>query len=231
MLGILIMSACSNSSPDETKKENNKESNAISQCLADKDYKYEELLTKSDIAKYVHIDESSYKKEISKTEGKYGSCTYSWESSRPHTESVIAGHKVKMQDNNKVTVKMLDFYTDKDLEKNEKESAIDLFDISYKKLSQVEYEEMMANIKEKIGDKPKDLAQVEKMMDSRMKFKYELIDNLGDRAYWKWNNFGIELIVLVGNARFTIESKTTGEAETSLEHAVHFAKEVLAKCK
>lgn len=53
------------------------ESNAINKCLADKDYKYEELLTKTDIAKYVNIDEPSYKMDISSTKGKYGSCVYS----------------------------------------------------------------------------------------------------------------------------------------------------------
>jgi len=205
-------------------------SNAISQCLADKDYDYGALLTKADIAKYVNIDEASFKKEISSTKGKYGNCTYSWESGRPKMEKVIAGRDVKLSDPNKVVIKLLDFYTQEDLEKNKQDSAIDLFDMGYKKLSQEENNEILANLEKKLGDKPEDLARAKKMMESRMDFTYKPIDNLGDRAYWKWNDYGIELVVLTGNARFTILSKTTGEPETSLDHAIHFAKEVLAKC-
>lgn len=225
LFAICILSACAGTG------DNGQKSSAISQCLEDKDYQYETLLTKADIAKYVTIDEASFKKEISPTKGKYGSCTYSWESGRPKIEKAIAGRDVKLSDPNQVTIKLLDFYTDEDLERNQQESAIDLFDMGYKKLSQEEYNKILANIEKRLGDKPKDLARAKKMMESRMDFTYKLIDNLADRAYWKWNDYGIELIVLTGNARFTILSKTTGKPETSLEHAVDFAKEVLAKCE
>jgi len=225
LFAICILSACAGTG------DNGQKSSAISQCLEDKDYQYETLLTKADIAKYVTIDEASFKKEISPTKGKYGSCTYSWESGRPKIEKAIAGRDVKLSDPNQVTIKLLDFYTDEDLERNQQESAIDLFDMGYKKLSQEEYNKILANIEKRLGDKPKDLARAKKMMESRMDFTYKPIENLGDRAYWKWNDYGIELIVLTGNARFTILSKTTGKPETSLEHAVDFAKEVLAKCE
>jgi len=143
---------------------------------------------------------------------------------------VIAGRKIKLSNPNQVIIKLLDFYTDEDLERNEQKSAIDLFDMGYKKLSQEEYNEILANLEKKLDNKPEDLARAKKMMKSRMDFTYKPIDNLGDRAYWKWNDYGIELVVLTGNARFTILSKTTGKPESSLEHAVNFAKEVLAKC-
>lgn len=226
-----IMSACAgsggtSSSTDETSAK----SEAVSQCLAAKDYQYEALLTKADIAKYVNMDESSYNKKVSPTKGKYGSCTYSWDSDRPRIESEVMGRTIKRLDNNQVTIKMLDFYTDEDLERNQQESVIDLFDMGYKKLSQAEYDKSLANLEKKLGDKPKDLARAKKMLDSRMNFKYKTVDDLGDRAYWKWSDYGVELIVLIGNSRFTIESKTTGEPESSLEHAVKFTKEVLAKC-
>ena len=224
MFVVILFSACAG------KGDNEQKSDAISQGLADKDYDYEALLTKADIAKHVNIDESSFKKEISATKGKYGNCTYSWESGRPKMEKVIAGRDMKLPDPNKVVIKLLDCYTEEDIEKNEQKSAIDLFDMGYKKLSQAEYDELLANFEKKLGDKPKELAQAKKMMESRMDFTYKPIDNLGDRAYWKWNDYGIELVVLTGNARFTILSKTTGKPESSLEHAVNFAKEVLAKC-
>lgn len=226
MFVVILFSACAG------KGDNEQKSDAISQCLADKDYDYGALLTKADIAKHVNIDESSFKKEISATKGKYGSCTYTWESDRPEKDiiSKVTGAVHKRPDKNKVTIKTLDFYTQEDLEKNKQDSAIDLFDMGYKKLSQEENNEILANLEKKLGDKPEDLARAKKMMESRMDFTYKPIDNLGDRAYWKWNDYGIELVVLTGNARFTILSKTTGEPETSLDHAIHFAKEVLAKC-
>lgn len=226
MFVVILFSACAGKGGNEHKSDD------ISQCLADKDYDYEALLTKADIAKHVNIDESSFKKEISATKGKYGSCTYTWESDRPEKDiiSKVTGAVHKRPDKNKVTIKTLDFYTQEDLEKNKQDSAIDLFDMGYKKLSQEENNEILANLEKKLGDKPEDLARAKKMMESRMDFTYKPIDNLGDRAYWKWNDYGIELVVLTGNARFTILSKTTGEPETSLDHAIHFAKEVLAKC-
>src|SRR5690606_22203224 len=116
----------------------------ISECLAAKDYKYEAVLTKADIAKHVSIDESSYEMDISSTKGKYGSCVYSWESDRPEKEitSKATGTIYKRPDMNQVTIKMLDFYEDSDLKLHEQETAIDLFDQGYKKLSQAEYDEL-----------------------------------------------------------------------------------------
>lgn len=224
MFVVILFSACAGKGGNEHKSDD------ISQCLADKDYDYEALLTKADIAKHVTIDEASFEMKISPTKGKYGSSTYSWESGRPKMEKVIAGRDMKLPDPNKVVIKLLDFYTQEDLEKNKQDSAIDLFDMGYKKLSQEENNEILANLEKKLGDKPEDLARAKKMMESRMDFTYRAIDNLGDRAYWKWNDYGIELVVLTGYAKFTILSKTTGEPETSLAHAIHFAKEVLAKC-
>ncbi len=227
MLGLSIFLACAG------KGENEQKSDAISQCLADKDYQYKTLLTKADISKYVTIDEPSYKMKISSTKGKYGSCVYSWESNRPEKEIVskATGATFNRPDKNQVTIKMLDFYTDEDLERNKQESAIDLFDQGYKKLSQAEYDELLANFEKKFTNQPERLAQAKKMLESRMKFTYKPIDNLGDRAYWKWTDYGVELVVLIGRARFTILNKTTGAPETSLDHAILFCKEVLAKCE
>lgn len=226
-----IILACSGSNSTETEPE--MLSNSISSCLESKDYKYETLLTKADIVKHVNIDESSFKQEISTTKGKYGSCVYSWKSERPDKEIVskVTGATFKRPDMNQVTIKMLDFYTDEDLATHKQETAVDLFDRGYKKLSQTEYEELLANFEKELGEKPKELAQAKKMLESRMKFEYKAVDNLGDRAYQKWTNYGIELVVLTGNAKFTILNKTTGSPETSLDDAVNFAREVLAKCR
>lgn len=231
--GLLSCSNTGNADTDKTYTDKARtEFNAISQCLEDKNYQYETLLTKADIAKYVPIDEASFKEDIASRKDKYGSCVYSWTSDRPEKEIVskATGATFKRPDRNKVTIKLLDFYTDKDLKTHNQDSPADLFDQGYKKLSQAEYDELLANLEQKLRDKPEDLARAKKMLDRRMKFKYKPVETLGDRAYWKWTDYGVELVVLAGRARFTILSKTAGDPETALEHATHFAREVLAKC-
>lgn len=204
----------------------------ISKCLIAKDYKYEELLTKADLAKHVVIDESSYKMNVSNIKGVYGSCSYEWASNRPDLEIEVAGQIIKGPDKNRVKITKLDFYTDQELKLYTQESAISLFDQSYKKLSQQEYNELLANLEKEYANSPTDFKQAKGFLDQRMKLTFEPVQNLGDRAYWKWNDtYGIELVVLSGVARFTIEAKLSAQANSSLESAVKFAKEVLAKCK
>ena len=132
-------------------------------------------MTKADIAKHVSIDESSYKEDISSTKGKYGSCVYTWESDRPEKEitSKVTGSVFKRPDKNQVTIKMLDFYEDSDLKLYEQDAAIDLFDQSYKKLSQAEHDKLLANMKKKLANNPDGFEKAKKMMDARMKFTAE----------------------------------------------------------
>jgi len=167
LVSASMMSACSStgeSSTESSTESATESSNAISECLASKDYQYQELLTKADIAKHINIDEASFEKNVSSTEGKYGSCIYRWKSDRPDKEitSRVTGAVQQRPDKNQVTIKLLDFYTDKDLERNKQESVLDLFDQGYKKLSQTEYDELLANFEKKLGDKPEDLAQAKK---------------------------------------------------------------------
>lgn len=197
-----MMTSCSDGSEKATENVSNETVRTSSKtagtgiCLADKDHKYEELLTKTDISKHVSIDESSFKQKISSPKGKYGACVYSWESDRPETEMEVSGKKFKRPDRNQITIKMLYAYTDRDLKRYEQEGALALFDQSYKKLSQEEYDQILSDMEKKLSTNPKAIEDAKKMMDSRLKFTYEPVEKLGDRAYWKWNNnFGIELIV------------------------------------
>ncbi len=221
----MLFVACSD------KKENLIEEKGIDACLMAKNYKYEELLTKSDIAKHVTIDEGSYKADVSPTRGEYGSCSYEWHSNRPDIPMELLGQVISVPDKNRVTLKMLGFYTDGELKRYSQASAIDLFDQTYKKLSQQEYQELLENLAKEYANDTPGYEQAKRFLDARMEFTFEPVANLGNRAYGAWDEeHGITLVVLAGAAYFTIESKTTGEATTSLEHAVHFAKEVLAKC-
>lgn len=203
----------------------------VTNCYIAMDYKYEDLLTKADIAKHVNIDESSYKMIVSPIKGPYGSCSYEWLSDRPDLEIEVSGMKIKGPDKNRVNITQLDFYTGSDGELSSQASALALFDQSYKKLTQQEYNDHLASLKKEYANDPVKFDQAKGFLDARMNLSYELVDQLGDRSYWKWDqDHGIELVVLIGATRFTIETKVTAEALTSLDVAVNFAKEVLAKC-
>lgn len=207
------------------------EANAVTQCLLAKDYKYEELLTKVDILKHVSIDESSYKMDVSTIRGEYGSVIYDWNSNRPDLQTEILGQIINHPDKNRVSVKRLKFYSENELELYSHETFLSLFDMSYKKLSQQEYNELLSNLQKEYANDQTGYLKAKEFLDLRMTLTYEPVNNLGDRAYYRWNqDHGIELIVLVGSSHFTIESKTSGDKNIALNHAVLFAKEVIAKC-
>lgn len=227
LCGLLIFfTSCSNKDVVEYS------GSQIGKCLMAKDFEYEKLLTKADVTKYVAIEEASYKMKTSAIKGQYGYCSYEWLSDRPDLELEVAGQLIKGPDKNRVKLTMLDFYTDDDLKLYSQPSALALFDQSYKKLSQAEYDELLANLKKEYAGDAAGYQQAKGFLDVRMNFTFRPVENLGDRAYWKWHDtHGIELVVLSGASRFTIESKTSGDAETAMKHAVNFAREVLAKCE
>lgn len=224
---VTLSLACSGKDNDVSN-----ETNALSKCLMSKDYKYEDLLTKADIAKHVTIEESSYKIDISSIKGDYGSCKHEWASDRPDLEMELLGQLIKYPDMNRVTLKGLHFYSEAEIKLYNQSSALTLFNQTYEKLSQEEYNRLLANIEKEYANDPNGLATAKKFFDARMEFTYQPISNLADMAYWKWHaEYGIELVVLVGTAHFTVESKTSADKNTALDHAIKFAEEVLKKCE
>lgn len=201
-------------------------------CFKAMDYDYEALLSQADIEKHVSIDAATFKKTVSSTKGKYGSCDYSWKSDRPDIQLEISGMTIQQADRNRVAIKMLDFYDHEDLKRYNQESVTNLFDQGYKVLSPEEYEGLLANLQQQFAGSPEKLEQAKGFLDARMTSAYTPLDGLGDRAYWKWSdNHGIQLVVLHGPTQFTIETKLSAEAQPSLDAAVQFAKAVLGKCK
>jgi len=91
------------------KDEKSEGDDGIARCLMSKDYRYEELLTKADVAKHTSIDEGSYTMEISPTKGSYGSCRYQWDSDRPPIDMKLLGQTISVPDQNFVVLKHLDF--------------------------------------------------------------------------------------------------------------------------
>ena len=151
----------------------------VSVCLRGDDIRYQDLLTRDDLLRYLPIDSSSLTVKIAPFYSEYGWVCYEWKSNRPDREMELWGERIRIPDINRVTLKFLQF---------------DLL----------------------------------KRVDST---GYRQFDNLGDRSYWRWDRSqGIELIVEVGAARFTIETNVDAAQDSDLEKAVYFARQVLAKC-
>jgi len=198
-------------------------------CFQNFNYQYETLLAKADISKHLPIDEATYKLDVSPTKGQYGSATYSWSSDRPDFPVVILGYTFMQPDLNRAELTQLHFYDAKELELYSQESVIELFDIGYRKLSDAEVKEMRENLEREYAGDPAGLEQAHKFLDARLSFNYERVE-VGDRAYWSWDQYGLELNVLAGTVSFSLRSKFSSEAATTLPIAVALAKEILAKC-
>ncbi|WP_262247984.1 hypothetical protein [Parapedobacter soli] len=219
-----LLAACSKS--DTGPKWNDK----LGSCLQNFDYQYEKLLTKADIGKHIDIDEATYKLEVSAMKGQYGNATYSWNSDRPDVEMELLGHTIMTPDKNRAELTQLHFYNAKELELYSQQSVIDLFDIEYRKLSDAEVKEMRENLEREYAGDPAGLEQAHKFLDARLDFDYKRVEQLGDRAYWTWGDYGLELNVLAGTASFSLRTKFSADAETTLSITVALAKEILAKC-
>lgn len=222
LLFLLINFSCK-----ENKIVENHTFSSENNCLKDKNYQYENILTKEDIAKHTQIDEASYKREISPTQGKYGSCSYSWKSDRPDLVVEILGQNISGPDLNRVNIKLLDFYS----EDQSQQEILEILDRSYKKLSEEEYQNLLSKLEKEYQNNSEELERAKGFLEARKNLVYQSDNSVGDRAYWKWSDeYGIELIVLKGNTQFTIECKTAADKETNLKTALNLAKEILAKC-
>lgn len=199
-------------------------------CFQNFDYQYEKMLTKADVNKHITIDEASYKLDVSSIKGQYGNATYSWNSNRPDVEMELLGQKFMVPDQNRVEFTQLHFYNAKELELYSQQSVIDLFDIEYRELSDAEVKEMRENLERQYASDPTGLEQANKLLDARLNFNYKRLDQLGDRAYWSWGQYGLELNVLAGTASFSLRTKLSAEAATTLPITVALAKEILTKC-
>ena len=204
----------------------------ISDCLAKFNHKYEDLLTAADVTKHIPIDEASFKQDISTHTGTYGSCSYKWDSDRTTTMEILPGHVYEMPEYNRAEIKLLSFYKPSDLELYNQSSIIELFDIGYRKLEDDEYAEMLTNLERAYAGKPEELETAKNLLEIRRNFNYTFVEGLGSSAFHKWHDeYGIELVVLVGAANFTIATKVSADKQVNLDLAIALAREVMAKCK
>ncbi len=225
IIAAFVLAACSKDNPAP------KLDDKFGSCLQNFDYQYEKMLTKADIGKHLTIDEATYKLDVTTMKGQYGSATYKWDSDRPAFPVEVLGYVFMQPDPNRVEFTQLHFYDAKELELYNQQSVIDLFERGYKKLSDAEVKEARESLDKHYADDPAGLAQAHELLDARLTFNYHLVEQLGDCAYWSWGQYGLELNVLAGTASFSLRTKFSAEAETTLPIAVALAKEILAKCQ
>lgn len=215
-------SSGTNSETKSEKVSTNDNTNSYECLLKFKD-NYEGLLSKDDFTSVYPIDFSTAKKEL--RSGSYGEYIYRWPSDRPDINLEISGMKMKNPDQNTLGVNMLSFYS----EDSKLKSNRDNFNMGYKELSQKELDQIDTNLdkeNEDIKKTGKDLLKV------RAKSSWEFVDNLGSSAWYKWNeNYGGELAVLAGKAKFYVVIKISNDPDENRDLAKNLAQKILDKCK
>lgn len=210
---------------------NNEVETAAGLCLRSLNYDFPKILSKEDIKKHSSIDETSFEQDVYNSSGRYGYITYQWKSDRPDGVIDINGTLVPVPDKNMVQFKFLSFYEKSDLDLYNHETILSLFDIEYKKLSEEEVAAMKKNLESHYANNPSELKNALDLLEQRLQFNYTPLENLGDRAYWKWDEKeGLSLSVLTGTATFTLNTKVSVDKETNLSVATNIAREIMGKC-
>lgn len=226
---VFVMFACnsgnkesSGATSDGNNKVSNKESGKTYNCLKKYQDDYKGLLSKEEIASVYPVDFDKAEEEL--RSGSYGEYIYQWPSDRPSFTMEVSGMKMELPDQNTIGIKMLSFSSDDIGLKSIKGT----FDMGYKELSDAELEKIQANL-----DKQNEETQKtgKKLMKKRTKMKFDFVDGLGSSAWYKWNeNYGGELAVLAGRAKFNIVTKISSDPEENKQVAKKLAEKVLAKC-
>lgn len=197
---------------------------ATSDCLEMFNYDYSRMVTIEDIRKHHAIDLSTIEKKDGGIKGEYGSVLYTWASDRPDLDVKVSTMSIKVPDVNTVGVKMLSFYDDGSAE------TVKSFSIAYRELSEEELKTMNDNLESRYSDSA-ELENAKSLLKARTNRNFELVEGLGTRAYWKWGEqYGGELITLVGRSSFTIVTKISDDPNQNLELARKLAQEVINKC-
>ncbi len=200
-----------------------KEDGKTYDCLKAFEADYAKLLTKEEMNSVSPFDMEKAKKDL--RSGSYGEHKYRWESDRAPIETTLLNQTIKGPDYNTIGIANLSFYEDNsDLKSNR-----DYFDRGYKTLSEQELKAIEENLA-KQTDEVKESGTG--FMEARKKMQWEFVDGIGSSAWYKWNkDYGIEMAVLAGIAKFDIILKVSDNPEENLALAKKLAEKVLEKCK
>lgn len=222
---ILILSMVTflfSCSENKTKGNNNKNDYKKYDCLETYASDYSKLLSLEDMEKVYAFNPEVADNNL--RSGDYGEHSYSWESDRPPFYIEVSNIKMEVPDNNILGIKNFSYQTS-DISIETKKSN---FDQGYKELSKEEIEEIEINIS-KSNDNIRESGK--EFMEIRKGMRWQYVDNLGTSAWYKWDdNYGGELVVLAGNAKFTILCKVDSNSEKNMNIAIDLAQKVLEKC-
>lgn len=225
IIALLFFASCSSGGTEGSLN------SAYVHCLAGFNYQYNEMLTKADVQKHVTIDENTFKENLDTKNETYGSVNYSWDSGRPNNEVTMSGFTLPVPDDNFVRMRLLSFYDASDLKLYNQEDFTTLFDQSYKRISDEEYESLRANLEKGFKGSEESLKTAISLLDGRRKQTYVLIEGVGDRAYWRWHDErGLEMAVMAGEANFNLEVKISEDTQENVQVATALVQEILAKC-
>lgn len=183
---------------------------------------YSSLLTKEEIASVYAVDFEHAKEELSNR--SYGEYSFSWPSDRPEFIVESSGFKLNVPDRNTIGIKTFSYSSSK----SDMKTTIGTFDMAYKELSKEELDKINKNLA-KQNDEIKSTG--EDMMKIRGKRSWEFVEGLGSSSWYKWNkNYGGELAVLAGKAKFYIIIKISDNPEENRDLARKLAEKVIAKC-
>lgn len=229
IFGLILISSCSG---DASKTGSKSSSKASKDCLMSYDYDYTRILTLDDVKKHVAVDESTLETEQDLNNKTYGSVIYRWKSNRPDLVTKINNMEIEHPDMNKVSMTKLSFYDSDDLKTYKSDDFVQLFNRGYDPMGKDEFDKLFENLKKEYKDNPEMLETSRKLLETRMKSKYKKVDQVGQSAYWKWNDmWGLEMSVLYGNTKFYLEVKIDEDPQKNLDAATKIANDILAKCK
>lgn len=228
--------ACENESDTLNDKSNDSSTSsqsnhkAIHTCFEKFDYNFSQILSKEDVLKYIDASlHADVKVNENNKKNRYGTVSYTWKSDRTFT--VKAGNVTQeIPDKNTIELSGLSFSN------SDETRTLELFEKNYKKISDKEYQDLIANLEKSYADKSAaELEQAKKLLEVRKNLNYTEIPNLGSAAYWKevqvtGNNFGIELYVLAGTVEFKISVKSSDNNNTNADIAHKLAQDILKKC-
>lgn len=181
-------------------------------CLHQTNLTYETLLPLEEIQKILMLNLEKVVVNANNRKDEYGSVYYIWPSDRPDRPNPIIAH-LTTPDNNSIGIAGLYAYH----ESLQSSQIIDSFEMGYKQLWEGKTDSLFTPHEQKVENKAN---------------LFKSVSDLGQSAFWKFNSQnGGELVVLLGNEKFSIYTKISHDADENLLLAKKLAQIVIDKCR
>ncbi|MET3731765.1 hypothetical protein [Moheibacter stercoris] len=229
IVSLCFFFSCKNEGTQSKEQELGVASKSISlNCLGSLDYTYTQLLPVENLAELLGLSINDFEIKTTDRKDQYGNAYYFWKSDRPEVQSPVSEH-IFLPDDNFVGISNLSAYN------SEMKSAeiLDAFDRAYKVLSDEEIAQIEENLNQHLESRSEEeKSSVQGLMTARTNFNFRNIENLGDKAYWRFSEEkGGELVTLFGNEKFSIQTKISLIENENLDLAKKMSQSVMDNCK